>query len=178
MVGPQFSGLLQAGCLWVVGFIFLNSFWWHSCVRDYNFFSEMPFHNIGNNTTALRVLNNNIQPRRTKAMDMRFHWLRCCEAQRQFLFFWRPGPTNRADYWTKHHWAAHHIEKRPEILTPKIVLEALRAAEKDPEFWTPRLYWKPYERQSNAPLTSQLLSQPSIKPSQFAPAAAAAKILP
>ena len=27
------------------------------------------------NTTALGVVNNNIQPRRTKAMDIRFHWL-------------------------------------------------------------------------------------------------------
>jgi hypothetical protein len=30
-----------------------------------------------NNSTALGVVNNNIQPRCTKAMDMRFHWLRC-----------------------------------------------------------------------------------------------------
>jgi len=50
-----------------------------------------------NNTTALGVMNNNIQPRRTKAMDMRFHWLRCRKAQCQFHFFWCPGPTNRAD---------------------------------------------------------------------------------
>ena len=35
-----------------------------------------------------------------------------------------------ADYWTKHHCAAHHIEKRPTILTPKIVLDALRASTK------------------------------------------------
>jgi hypothetical protein len=27
------------------------------------------------NSTALGVIANNIQPRRTKAMDMRFHWL-------------------------------------------------------------------------------------------------------
>ena len=27
------------------------------------------------NTTSLRVANSNIQPRRTKAMDMIFHWL-------------------------------------------------------------------------------------------------------
>jgi len=33
-----------------------------------------------------------------------------------------------ADYWTKHHCVAHHIEKRPTILTPKIVLEALRVS--------------------------------------------------
>ena len=29
------------------------------------------------NTTALGVVTNTIQPKRTKAMDMRFHWLRC-----------------------------------------------------------------------------------------------------
>jgi hypothetical protein len=83
-----------------------------------------------NNTTALGVVNNNIQLQCTKVMDMRFHWLRDCKAQRQFLFFWQPGPTNRTDYCTKHHCAAHHIEKHPKILTPKIVLEALRASVK------------------------------------------------
>jgi hypothetical protein len=33
------------------------------------------------NTTALGVVNSNIQPRQTKAMDMQFHWPRCREAQ-------------------------------------------------------------------------------------------------
>jgi hypothetical protein len=83
-----------------------------------------------NNSTALGVVNNNIQPRCTKAMDMQFHWLRCCKAQHQFHFFWCPGTTNRADYWTKHHCAAHHIEKCHKILTPKIVLDALCASVK------------------------------------------------
>jgi hypothetical protein len=32
------------------------------------------------NTTALGIVNNSIQSRCTKAMDMRFHWLRCQEA--------------------------------------------------------------------------------------------------
>jgi hypothetical protein len=82
------------------------------------------------NSTAVGVVNNNIQPRRTKAMDMRFHWLRCHKAQQQFHFFWRPGTTNRADYWTKHHCTAHHIEKHTKILTLKIVLNALRASVK------------------------------------------------
>ena len=83
-----------------------------------------------NNSTALGVVNNNIQPQCTKAMDMQFHWLRCRKAQHQFRFFWCPETTNRADYWTKHHCTAHHIKKRPEILTPKIVLDALRASVK------------------------------------------------
>ena len=31
------------------------------------------------NSTADGVVTNNIQPCCTKAMDMRFHWLRCCD---------------------------------------------------------------------------------------------------
>jgi hypothetical protein len=61
-------------------------------------------------------------------MDMRFHWLRCREAQNQFRFFWRPGKTNLADYWTKHHCAAHHIEQRTNILTPQSIVTALRTS--------------------------------------------------
>jgi len=82
------------------------------------------------NSTALGVVTNNIQPRRTKAMDMRYYWLRCRDAQGQFKYYWKPGPTNLADYWTKHHPTSHHIEKRPTILTPKFIIEALRASTK------------------------------------------------
>ncbi len=80
------------------------------------------------NSTALGVITNNIQPRGTKAMDMQFHWLQCHDAQGQFRYYWCPGPNNRADYWTKHHCAAHHIKKRPTILTAKFILDALCAS--------------------------------------------------
>ena len=70
------------------------------------------------NSTAEGVVNNKVQPKRTKPMDMRFHWLRCRMAQKQFRFHWRPGTTNLADYWTKHHTGAHHKNFRREILTP------------------------------------------------------------
>ncbi len=62
-------------------------------------------------TTAFGVVNHNIQPQCTKAMDMRFHWLRCCDFQGQFWYYWAPRSNNLADYWTKHHCTAHHIEK-------------------------------------------------------------------
>ena len=79
------------------------------------------------NTTALGVVNNNIQARRTKAMDMRFHWLRCRDSQGQFRYYWMPGPTNLADYWTKHFCAKHRTSMRPQIrLTPVHILQALR----------------------------------------------------
>ncbi len=39
------------------------------------------------NTMAEGVINKKIQPKRTKAMDMRFHGLRDPEAQGQLIFF-------------------------------------------------------------------------------------------
>jgi hypothetical protein len=48
-----------------------------------------------NNTTAVGVVNNNIQPKCTKAMDMRFHWLRCHETQNQFYFSGTPDPPTK-----------------------------------------------------------------------------------
>ena len=78
------------------------------------------------NSTAEGVINNKIQPKRTKAMDMRFYWLRCQEAQNQFRFYWRPGGQNLADYWTKHHPAAHHQNMRAEFLTKVEDIRQLR----------------------------------------------------
>jgi hypothetical protein len=80
------------------------------------------------NSTAHRVVGNNIQPRCTKAMGMIFHWLNCQDAQGQFQYYWCPGPKNQANYWTKHHCTAHHIEKHPTILTSKFILDALQAS--------------------------------------------------
>jgi hypothetical protein len=79
-----------------------------------------------NNSTALGVVNNNIQPRQMKAMDMRFHWLCCREAQQQLHFYWSPGRTNLGNYWTKHHCAAHHIKKPNTILTLQSIVTALQ----------------------------------------------------
>jgi hypothetical protein len=36
------------------------------------------------NVMADAVINGKIQPKQTKAMDMRFHWLRDCKCQEQF----------------------------------------------------------------------------------------------
>ena len=69
------------------------------------------------NSTAHALLTNKILPKALKAMDMRFHWLRCRGAQDQYRFYWRPGTQNLADYWTKHHPASHHKSFRPQILT-------------------------------------------------------------
>jgi hypothetical protein len=71
------------------------------------------------NKTANDLLTNKIMPKLLKMMDMRFHWLRCCNAQGQFRYYWRPGTQNLADYFTKHHPASHHKANRPTFLTPR-----------------------------------------------------------
>jgi hypothetical protein len=50
-------------------------------------------------------------------MDMHFHWLYDQEAQGQFKIYWCPGGTNLANYITKHHSPAHHVNVRAEFLT-------------------------------------------------------------
>jgi hypothetical protein len=71
------------------------------------------------NKTAHDLLTNKFMPKVLKVMDMHFHWLRCCKAQGQFRYYWRPGTQNLADYFTKHHLASHHKANRPTFLTPR-----------------------------------------------------------
>ena len=78
------------------------------------------------NSTALSVIINKIKPKRTKAMYMLFHWLRCRANQRQFRTYWRAGPTNKGDYVTKHHTSDHHKNVIADYLTPTNRLEQLR----------------------------------------------------
>ena len=78
------------------------------------------------NSTAEGVINNTIQPKRTKSMDMRFEWLKDRESKNQFRYYWRAGMTNLADYFTKHHPPAHHRNMRGEFLTRLAELQKLR----------------------------------------------------
>jgi hypothetical protein len=71
-----------------------------------------------NNTMAHALLTNKIFPKALKAMDMRFPWLGCRNAQGQFCYYWRACNQNLVDCFTKHHPTSHHKSVRPTILTP------------------------------------------------------------
>ena len=58
--------------------------------------------------TAEGILNKKMQPKRTKAMDMRFHWLCDRHQKRKINIFWKPGILNLGDYHSKHHPDSHH----------------------------------------------------------------------
>lgn len=62
------------------------------------------------NCTATGFVNNKIHQRRSKSWDMRFHWLRDKDTQKQIKAYWEKGITNLADYFTKHHPATCHLE--------------------------------------------------------------------
>ncbi len=70
------------------------------------------------NSTATGIVNASIRQRRSKAIDMRFYWVRDRVNQGHFLVYWRPGTENLADYFTKHHPTAHHQLVRNTFLHP------------------------------------------------------------
>jgi hypothetical protein len=104
-----------------IGVLYINA---QKGVEEHNILEEMghlqpPTPVQTDNLTADDIINLRVQPKRTKAMDMRFHWLHDWGVnQKQFKFYWRPGTLMRADYWMKHHSPSHHRHMRSEILTP------------------------------------------------------------
>ena len=64
------------------------------------------------NTTAVGFTNNTIKQKKSKAIEMRFYWLRDRESQDQFSIYWHQGVHNMGDYFTKKNSPATHISKR------------------------------------------------------------------
>ena len=68
------------------------------------------------NDTATGLANETIKQKHSKTVDMRFHWVRDRIGQKQFQVYWRPGTTNKADYFSKHHAPGHHQAVRSDYL--------------------------------------------------------------
>ena len=68
------------------------------------------------NDTATGLANETIKQKHSKTVDMRFHWVRDRISQKQFQVYWRPGETNKADYFSKHHAPGHHTAVRSDYL--------------------------------------------------------------
>jgi len=66
---------------------------------------------------ALGIINDTVKQRRSKAMDMRFYWIKEDRvALGQYVVHWRRGSNNLADYFTKHHSPSHHRLMRLQYL--------------------------------------------------------------
>jgi hypothetical protein len=78
------------------------------------------------NSTSFDILNETIKQKRSKAMDMRYHWLTDRVRQKQFDVYWRPGRENLGDHHTTHHSAQHHKDMRGLILHQANSLQVMR----------------------------------------------------
>ena len=71
---------------------------------------------IADNTTACGIANRTSKIKRSKAMDMRYHWIRDRVNQGQFKVHWEPSKTNLADYFTKTHPVHHFVDMRSKYV--------------------------------------------------------------
>ena len=60
------------------------------------------------NSTAAGLAQDTIKANKSRAKDMRLHWIQDWAQQCQFLVTWAPGKLNKADYFTKLHAPIHH----------------------------------------------------------------------
>ncbi len=68
------------------------------------------------NSTANGIINGTVKQQASKAIDMRFYWIRDRSNQGHFHVYWAPGSANLGDYFTKHHSPKHHRLMRPTFL--------------------------------------------------------------
>jgi hypothetical protein len=69
------------------------------------------------NQVAQNLANDTVKQRRSKAVDMRYHWIRDRIRQGQFNVNWQPGTANLADFFTKLHPPKYHREIRKLYVT-------------------------------------------------------------
>ena len=64
-------------------------------------YPQPPTYILTDNKCAEGIANNTIKPKRTKSLEMQYHWLRDRVARDQFIVEWRSGIHNLADFFTK-----------------------------------------------------------------------------
>jgi hypothetical protein len=88
-------------------------------LKDMDFPQRCPTLIVCDNLCAVGITNSTVKQRRSKAWDMRFHWIRDRVRQDQLDVVWRKGSVNLADYFTKDHPTKHFMSMRPfYVYTP------------------------------------------------------------
>jgi Reverse transcriptase (RNA-dependent DNA polymerase) len=64
-------------------------------------YPQLPTSIFCDNACAVGIANDTITPRRTKSIDMNFHWIRDRVRQGHFIVTWLKGQHNLADFFTK-----------------------------------------------------------------------------
>ena len=75
------------------------------------------------NSTAASFVKEMIKQKRSKSWDMRYHWIRDQQNQKNIQVNWDKGENNKADYFTKHHAPSHHKKMRSLYLQINNIIE-------------------------------------------------------
>jgi hypothetical protein len=75
-------------------------------------YPQAPTKIICDNQCAVNIANQKVKQRRSKAIDMRYHWIRDRITQNHFVVTWKPGESNLADFFTKVHPVKHFMSMK------------------------------------------------------------------
>ena len=97
-------------------------------------YPQPPTYILVDNKVAHGIASNTIEPKRTKSIDMQYHWLRDRVQLQQFIVLWRKGMYNLADFFTKplsvkdHQSVMHLLVRVPSTSPTRFPRRALRTS--------------------------------------------------
>jgi len=71
------------------------------------------------NECAVGIANKSLTQKRSKTIDMRYHWVQDQVSLGNFTVNWAPGKWNLADFFTKAHPVHHHVSMMKIYLLPE-----------------------------------------------------------
>jgi hypothetical protein len=74
---------------------------------------------ICDNQCAVGIANRAVKQKQSKAIAMRYHWLRDRVDMNEIRVEWQPGCDNLADFFTKTHPVHHHLSQRTAYVEDK-----------------------------------------------------------
>ena len=88
-----------------------------------------PTHLYCDNTCAVGLAGDTLKTAKTKAIDLRFHWLRDRVRQGQFHIIWVPTEDNLADFFTKALPVHQHVQRAKQmVISAPLVRKTHRVA--------------------------------------------------
>jgi hypothetical protein len=71
------------------------------------------------NMCAVGIANNSFTQKRSKTIDMRYHWIQDQIVLGNFTVTWEAGKFNLADFFTKAHPVSHHLDMMKTYIVPE-----------------------------------------------------------
>ena len=82
--------------------------------------TQPPTSEVMDSSTWYRFVIDNIYQRCSRAIDMRFYWVRDRFRQGQFMVYWMAGEHNMEDYFTNRNPNSHHQSYHSTYLIPTL----------------------------------------------------------